>query len=52
MILERMGFGSDGGDVAVAVLEAEETVAVHSEEELDAMSDDEVAELLRLQLEQ
>ena len=52
MILERMEFGSDGGEVAVAPVETEEAAAVHSEAELDAMSDDEIADLLRLQLEQ
>jgi acyl transferase domain-containing protein/SAM-dependent methyltransferase len=52
MILLRMGFGSESGEVTIAAVEVEEAVAVHSEEELDAMSEDEIAELLRLQLEQ
>jgi acyl transferase domain-containing protein/SAM-dependent methyltransferase len=56
LLLERLGYGEDGTEKRVtdAVEEtapmAEETLA-HSEEELDAMSDDEVAELLRMRLE-
>jgi acyl transferase domain-containing protein/SAM-dependent methyltransferase len=51
MILDRIGFGPDRGDVVITTVETEESATLHSEAELDAMSDDEIAELLRLQLE-
>jgi ubiquinone/menaquinone biosynthesis C-methylase UbiE len=60
MLLVQFGYEPDGGDlrsIAIELPEAcvEETypeMNVRSDEELDAMSDDEIAELLRMRLEQ
>lgn len=65
LLLVQLGYEADGGDSGPAELrpaeatperaQMEETSqgsSVHSDEELNAMSDDEIAELLRLRLEQ
>jgi acyl transferase domain-containing protein/SAM-dependent methyltransferase len=50
-LLEKLGYGQDGQDFPfVSAKVAFNDAPIHSEEELDAMSDDEIAELLRMQL--
>jgi Phosphopantetheine attachment site len=53
-LLGELGYGEDGGEIATAAITdgAEVTLdAPLSDDELDAMTDDEVAELLRMRME-
>ena len=53
-LLSELGYGEDGGEIAAAgVIESSDGAVVSplSDDELDAMTDDEVAELLRMRME-
>jgi acyl transferase domain-containing protein/SAM-dependent methyltransferase len=56
LLLVRLGYQADGSDAGLGTHAVPETIedtnmtTVHTDEELDAMSTDEIAELLRMQL--